>query len=106
MDFGHLVVTIMTFFRSRRLQSFVKAFPDLATLSVLDIGGRPFMWKVLKQRHGIMPKQLILLNTESEVQGFTGYETAIGDGRQLSYPDKSFDLIFSNSVIEHVGTFE
>lgn len=28
-----------------------------------------------------------------------------GDGRQLDYNNNSFDIIFSNSVIEHVGTF-
>jgi hypothetical protein len=31
---------------------------------------------------------------------------ALGDGTKLEYKDKVFDIIFSNSVIEHLSTFE
>ena len=34
------------------------------------------------------------------------FEYIFGDGRALPYDDGEFDIIFSNSVIEHVGTYE
>lgn len=95
----------MTHFRRRRLAGLLKAFPDLEHYSVLDVGGRPFIWDLLKEHYGVRPRQLVLLNTPSENQlpPSPDYTVKIADGRYLPYADKSFDLVFSNSVIEHVG---
>lgn len=32
--------------------------------------------------------------------------TLSGDGRHLDFPDNTFDIAYSNAVIEHVGTFD
>jgi len=63
------------------------------------------MWELLRKRYGLKPDKLILLNTEQESASFAGYQVILGDGRKLPFGDKSFDLVFSNSVIEHVGSF-
>ena len=34
------------------------------------------------------------------------FEFVVGDGCKLGYSDQSFDVLYSNSVIEHVGTYE
>lgn len=36
-----------------------------------------------------------------DVQGWDGY--VVADGCDLPYEDKSFDLVYSNAVVEHVG---
>lgn len=105
MNWSSFIEPIMHHFRRRRVAWFVEAFPDLPSLSVLDVGGRPFIWELIKSEYGLAPKNLIILNTADEGR-FPGYTCAEGDGRHLNYSDKEFDLVFSNSVIEHVGSFE
>src|SRR5262249_44377841 len=55
------------------------------------------------------PSEITIINTDQRELssppngGRTQYSLLLGDGRSLEYPDTSFDLSFSNSVIEHVG---
>ena len=108
MDWRSIVYPVMGFFRRKRLAQFLQLYPDLKNYSVLDVGGRPFIWNLLKEHYNISPKQLVLLNTPDETMlpESDDYTVKIADGRELPYEDKSFDLVFSNSVIEHVGTLE
>ena len=105
MAWLHVIHPIMSYFRRRRLLGLLEMYPDLADYSVLDVGGRPFIWELLKAHYQMVPKQVILLNTAED--GFaidSDYTVEIADARELPYADNSFDLVFSNSVIEHVGT--
>ncbi len=54
---------------------------------------------------GIAP-QVTIVNPEPVNVVQPGFEYVAGDGCELKFADSSFDLAFSNSVIEHVGSFE
>ena len=106
MTWLHIIHPIMAHFRRRRLAELLKLYPNLSDYSVLDVGGRPFIWELLKEHYQVKPDRLVLLNTPDDgfVKKAPDYTVKIADGRELPYADNSFDLVFSNSVIEHVGT--
>ncbi len=86
--------------RLRRWDLVKKTFPDLSDMSVLDLGGTGESWKTA----GLRPRRLVLLNPY-EAGAADGAEVVVGDACDPpeSIRRQHFDLVFSNSVIEHVG---
>lgn len=74
-----------------------------ASSSILDVGGTEAFWS-----ESAFKDRVTLLNTEPSRFGAAGKVglQVVGDGCALPFPDKAFDIVFSNSVIEHVGTWE
>lgn len=86
-------------FRRRRMQRFLRAFPVSAETRILDIGGTPECWDLIDE----CPR-VTLLNTPRAKEDLRGAaDWVAGDGRALPFRDGAFDIVFSNSVIEHVG---
>lgn len=96
--------SFLDYFRPRRLQQFKNLFPMISQdISVLDVGGAVYQWDYLKS-----PARITILNIDIDqvdADSKKKYTFVQGDGRSLKYSDRSFDLVFSNSVIEHVGNF-
>lgn len=87
-------------FRSRRLRLFERTFAVSEGTRILDVGGSPEIWAY----SGLKP-QLTILNMPSALTPHAEGVNLVGaDGRMLPFPDGAFDIVFSNSVIEHVGT--
>ncbi len=75
-------------------------------LNILDVGGTELYW----ERMGFLPAEdihITILNLEKPSVKNANVSGVAGDARDMKqFSDNSFDIAFSNSVIEHVGTFE
>src|ERR1035441_6581078 len=89
-----------SYFRKRRHANFAQEFAGCRT--ILDVGGTPEMWHTIP---GLKASITILNSDPRELRNRTSH-CVVGDGTNLPFPDKAFDLVFSNSVIEHLGTLE
>lgn len=72
---------------------------------ILDIGGTQEFWTLMT---GGDPGdvRVTLLNIEHQPVTSDRFISAVGDARSMpQYADKSFEVVFSNSVIEHVGSY-
>jgi len=95
---------LSTRFRRHRLEWFRRLFAPTAQTTILDVGGYPWNWDDTG-----MPGRFTILNPDvpynpADYQG--RYEIVQGDGTRLPFADKSFDIVFSNSVIEHLGSYK
>ncbi len=87
-------------FRRRRMVLLARTVGLTREMRVLDVGGTVEIWWLAP----VMPR-LVLLNRAFWPPQMEGAEGVIlGDGASLPFADQSFDLVFSNSVIEHVGS--
>lgn len=87
-------------FRRARMSDFLQTTSLIAHNRVLDVGGTPEIWSLLPFR-----PHLTMLNLTPS-SGVGAAIQVVGDGRRLPFRDNSFDIVFSNSVIEHVGSAE
>ena len=77
-------------------------------MTILDLGGTFQYWQSLDFKY-VNRVRITLLNLQKvEIPaGYDRFTSVAGDATDLSeYSDKQFDLVFSNSVNEHVGNFE
>ena len=75
-------------------------------IKILDVGGTEIYWKSMGLPESLQ-YEVVLLNLEKQDVSMKGVKSVAGyatDMREIE--DQSFDLVFSNSVIEHVGDFE
>ncbi len=89
-------------FRRRRMRLLARLFQIREDWLVLDVGGTPSIWE-----HCPVRPRLVLLNKPRARESVPpGVLYVDGDGTALPFPDLCFDLVFSNSVIEHLGAHE
>lgn len=104
MNIHSLISKIVPIFRKKRMRHFVETFKPNASTTILDIGGGAFNWDLIDEKFQVT---LLNLYQPKEMLSTHGhYKFVIGDGTALTFEDNSFDIAYSNSVIEHLSTWE
>lgn len=94
-------------FRQRRFEFFENAIKNYPKpLKILDIGGTEQFWK--NRGFANNPDfSIMLVNLYKEEPSSENINSEIGNAVDLSqFEDYSFDIVFSNSVIEHLFDLE
>ncbi len=92
--------------RANRLEFFRGLLSQVPRpIRILDVGGTSDFWKSTEfAGDGV---SVVLLNMRREAIDDPRFESIVGDARDLSaFGASSIDIVYSNSVIEHVGSFE
>ena len=90
--------------RKKRHSFFLSEIRPTLQDSFLDVGGYPWYWV----QYDPIVKLIVTLNLhtvswDAAAHPRHQFSMVVGDGCDLPFGDKSYDIVFSNSVIEHVG---
>jgi hypothetical protein len=102
MDRNHPYGALQRHWRRRRMSFFSRAFQITESSRVLDVGGTCWNWTLSSLR-----PRLTILNLFGPQEPLPpGVDWKVGDACNLKYGDGEFDVVYSNSVIEHLGSRE
>jgi hypothetical protein len=92
--------------RARRMSAFSEIMKPQADMRILDLGGQPEIWDTVEP---ILDITCLNLPGIARTEHSTHHKITYVEGNACCMPNYhpgDFDLIFSNSVIEHVGSLE
>ncbi|MGV3709075.1 MAG: class I SAM-dependent methyltransferase [Gemmatimonas sp.] len=102
MDLTHPYGSLQLRWRRERMQACVDLLGITNETRVLDVGGDAFNWNLIDTKPRLTLLNVFGANTDLPPH----MEWVIGDGCNLQYGNGEYDVVFSNSVIEHLGTEE
>ena len=98
MDPIDFQMPVRKYFRKRRFKNFISDYQSCRT--ILDVGGAHYTWDIIGRSEGVA-----IINIELP-EDTGGFKYILGSGCEMPFANGSFDLAFSNSAIEHVGSVE
>ena len=98
MSIYKIIIPLQVLFRGHRMRRFVDLFDVRDGTRVIDVGGRKCNWTLIDKKPDIT-----ITNIEFDSYEDGRFHYVRTDGDRLPYPDNSFEVCYSNSVIEHVG---
>jgi hypothetical protein len=96
-------------FRANRAKHVIQligaSFAEHGQCRIIDLGGRPEYWRMIDRAFLERCKvHITTVNMEDQAPCDDPMFTQLtGDACALAYPDNSFEVCHSNSVVEHVG---
>jgi methyltransferase family protein len=100
MTIHDLYRPFLHYFRRRRMQRFQEHFRITEETRILDVGGFFFNWSPIPVR-----PRLTILNLDFPGETEEAATWVIADARSVPFQDGTFEIVLSNSVIEHLGDF-
>jgi len=102
---SNFIHPITQHFRKGRGKFIAANFPDILSARICDLGGSRHFWEKLALP--VRPENITIYNISAdEAHSMSGADGGIPiviyDGRHIPVPDKHFDLLVCNSVLEHV----
>jgi Methyltransferase domain len=86
--------------RARRWQELLRRFPQLETMNVLDLGGTPAFWRAAP----VHAEHVTVVNLKEGMEADEPWmEVLVADACDPGLGAGRFDLVISNSLLEHVG---
>lgn len=90
--------------RNEQFRSLLDGLPR--PLRILDVGGTQAVWEAIKLV-GQPDVHITILNLQRQECRHENVDSVAGDARDMrGFGDGEFDIVYSNSVIEHVGTID
>lgn len=96
-----IVSRFSNYYRKKRMKRFIRSINVTESTCILDVGGLPYYWQGFP-----VPCKIVCLNLyDDETPGPPNVSMCLYNGKRFPFRDKGFDVVHSNSVIEHVGDF-